>query len=353
MVLPLSAIISPLFFSARADQVITAEKLLAIILVIGALLAGIAFLLLEQGRHPILFILFFGLKSLVTAPAWPLLTAITLRSSDQPEYNFGKIRVWGTFGWMWAGWLVSLLGIDLSSSVGWLSVATSLLGAACCYLLPYCPPNANLPKNAMDALGLRAFCLFKERDIGIFFGIAFLFSIPLSAYFMHTPMQLRFLGCEQIAAVMTIGQLTEVAAMLIMGWLLRTWKIKTIFALALSCGTFRYMLYAIGASDNSLTCVLLGVALHGVCWSYFFEVGKVFIARKVPCEIRTQSQALLCLMTSGIGGLMGTVLVGWTYNYFVDQATGIGWDNYWWALTALSGFCLIIFIIGFQRKKSV
>lgn len=353
MVLPLSAIISPLIFSARADQVIAAEKLLAIIVAIGAILAGVAFMLLEQGKEPILFILFFGLNSLVMAPAWPLLTTITLSSTNHPERDFGKFRVWGSVGWMGAGWLVSFLTMDLSASVGWLSVGASILAAACCFLLPHCPPKGGPPKNALDVLGLRAFRLFKQQDTAVFFGTAFLFSIPLSAYFMHTPQQLRFLGCEQIAAVMTVGQLTEVVAMLMMGWLLRTWTIKSIFILALGCGTLRYLLYAVGASDDSIASVLLGVALHGICWTYFFEAGKVFLARRIELAIRTQSQALLALLTSGIGGLAGTALVGWAHGYLVDETTGAGWNNYWWLLTAICGFCVIGFMIGYRGKPAV
>ena len=60
MVLPLSAIISPLFFSARADQMIPAEKLLAIIVGIGAILTAVAFFVPEQGKNPIFFLVLFG-----------------------------------------------------------------------------------------------------------------------------------------------------------------------------------------------------------------------------------------------------------------------------------------------------
>ena len=352
MVLPLSAVLSPLIFSARADQVIAAEKLLAIIIATGAILAGVAFLFLEQGERPILFILFLGLKSLITAPAWPLLTTITLSTTDQPERDFGKIRVWGTLGWMGAGWLVSLLAMDLSPTVGRLSVAASLLGAACCFLLPHCPPKGGPPKNVLDVLGLRAFRLFKQRDTAIFFGTAFLFSIPLAAYFMHTPQQLRFLGCEQIAAIMTVGQLTEVAAMLLMAWFLKNWSIKAIFVLALGCGTLRYLLYAVGAAEDSLASVLIGIALHGICWTYFFETGKVFLARRIEKAIRTQSQALLSLLTSGIGGLAGTAFVGWAHGYLVDETKGAGWSDYWWLLTATCGFCVVGFMIGYRGKNS-
>ena len=139
MVLPLSAIISPLIFSARADQAISAEKLLTVIVGAGAILSGITFFILEQGKHPVLFLLFFGLNSLVTAPAWTLLTTITLSSSDNPGRDFGKFRVWGTLGWMGAGWMVSALSLDLSASVGFLTVGVRVLGAVCCFLLPHSP----------------------------------------------------------------------------------------------------------------------------------------------------------------------------------------------------------------------
>ncbi len=351
MVLPLSAIISPLIFSARADQAISAEKLLTVIVGAGAILSGIAFFILEQGKHPILFLLFFGLNSLVTAPAWTLLTTITLSSSDNPGRDFGKFRVWGTLGWMGAGWIVSALSLDLSASVGFLTVGVRVLGAVCCFLLPHSPPKGKASRNISELLGLKAFRLFKSRDTAMFFITAFLFSIPLAAYFMHTPQQLRLMGCEQVAAVMTVGQLTEVVAMLMMGWFLRAWRIKYILILALGCGLLRYMLFAFGAENESLLSIMLGVALHGICWSYFFEAGKVFLARRIESEIRTQSQALLTLLTSGIGGLVGTAFVGWAHSLLIDETTGSGWSQYWWCLTAMCGFCMIVFMMGYRGNK--
>jgi MFS family permease len=169
---------------------------------------------------------------------------------------------------------------------------------------------------------------------------------------MHTPQQLRFLGCEQIAAIMTVGQLTEVAAMLMMAWFLRNWSIKAIFVLALGCGTLRYLLYAVGAAEDSLASVMLGIALHGICWTYFFEAGKVFLARRIEKAIRTQSQALLSLLTSGIGGLAGTAFVGWAHGYLVDETTGAGWSHYWWLLTATCGLCVIGFMIGYRGNQT-
>lgn len=350
MVLPLSAIISPLVIGARADQTIAAEKLLAILVGGGSVLAWIAFSLLEQGEHPFLFILLFGLNALVTAPAWSLLNTITLSSTEFPERDFGKYRVWGTLGWLAAGWMVSALSLDLSPSVGKLTVGARLLGAACCLLLPHTPPRGGPPKNAWEVMGFGALRVFKQRSTAVFFWVAFLFSIPLAAFYMHTPLQLRALGCERVAAVMTVGQFTEIVAMLMMGWFLQRWRPKWLFAVALGCGMLRYMLYVYGAQFDFVLAVLLGVALHGICWSYFFEVGRVFVEKRVDQGIRAQSQALLSLLTGGIGGLVGTAVVGWAHGLLVDDATGSGWNHYWCLLAAMCGVCLAGFLISYREK---
>ena len=108
-----------------------------------------------------------------------------------------------------------------------------------------------------------------------------------------------------------------------------------------------------GASDDSIASVLVGVALHGICWTYFFEAGKVFLARRIERGIRTQSQALLALLTSGIGGLAGTAFVGWANGYLVNETTGAGWSDYWWLLTTVCAFCVIGFMIGYRGKTTV
>ena len=108
----------------------------------------------------------------------------------------------------------------------------------------------------------------------------------------------------------------------------------------------------LGASDDSLASVLLGIALHGICWTYFFEAGKVFLARRIEQAIRTQSQALLSLLTSGVGGLSGTAFVGWAHGYLVDETTGAGWSDYWWLLSAVCGFCVIGFMIGYRGNQA-
>ncbi len=346
---PLAGMISPLALAARADQVIPAEKLLAALVGGGTIFLWLAFETVERGQAPYLFLAFLSVNALITAPTWSLLNTVTLSNLTHPEH-FGRYRVWGTFGWMAAGWTVSALAMDVSPAVGDLAAGTRLLAAVCCLMLPHTPPRGGRARNLGEALGFGAFRILRQRDMAVYFGTSFFFSIPLAAFYLHTPRHLRALGWEQVAAGMTVGQLTEAVAMVLMGWFLRSWRIKWLLTLALLCGIARYALYAMGGAGSSAVFVLVGVAFHGVCWCYFFEAGRVFLQKRVSTDVRAQSQALLSLLTSGIGTLTGVLLVGWIQGRIVDETTGLGWDAYWWILTAMCVACLVGFCAGYRGE---
>lgn len=344
----LTGMISPLFIGARADQVIAGEKLLAIIVGGGTVFLWLTFRTLDKGQNLYLFLIFLTISSLITAPAWSLLNTVALTNLEDPEKDFGKYRVWGTIGWMSAGLITSLLMLDKSAQVGNLAVVARLLGAACCLMLPHTPPKGGRPKNWQETLGLGALSALKNRDLLLFFVTSFLFFIPISAFYLHTPRLLDHLGWKSVAAGLTLGQATEVVAMLLLGYFLKRWRIKWLLLLALFSGLVRYALYAVGDIQHSPYWVLAGVALHGICWTYFFEAGRVFIQKRVDPSIRAQSQALLSLFTGGLGGTVGVAIVGWLCSSQVDQETGDGWASYWAILSGMCFICLLIFLFGYR-----
>ena len=119
---PLASLLSPLVVSAQADQRFPAEKVVGTMLLTGAVFQFFAFRELEIGQRPWLFLLLLGLNSLITAPAFGLLNTITLVYLRGTSERFGYYRVWGSLGWIAAGWLVSGLAIDSSPTTGYLSV---------------------------------------------------------------------------------------------------------------------------------------------------------------------------------------------------------------------------------------
>ena len=338
---PAGAIISPLFFGVLADQRMNAEKVLAALLFLSSLCLAASFWFLEKGSSPGWFLFFLCLKSLIGAPAWSLITSITLSQLAQPERQFGVVRVWGTVGWMVAGWVVSGLALDQSPITGLIAAGLGLVAAGASLALPPSPPEGKTGSSLVDRLGLRAFGVLKDRDTAVYFLTAFLFSVPLAAYYPYSAKYLKFLGVENVARFMSLGQVSEVVGMLLMGWVLRKMRVKWVFLLALTAGLLRYLLYAMTTwgempSAGLLVGMGVGVFMHGFCWTLFFESGRLFVDRRVVKSMRSQAQALLTVWSSGVATIVGVFLSGALYRWSLRPG-GPGWSFFWLVLAALCG----------------
>ena len=343
---PIAGMISPLLFSARADQRIPAEKLVGYIITGGAVFLWAAFRALEADR-PNLFLLFMMINALISAPAWGLLTTIALNSLEDEQRSFGFYRVWGTVGWVLVGWSVSWFGLDSSTRVGDVAFGLRLVAGLCAFLLPHTPPLANDSKGWKSALGLDSITIFRNRDHRVYLITTFLLSVPLAAFYMHTPIHLRDLGFRSVAAGMTLGQVFEIVAFLMMGFWLTRVRIRTLLIVAMACAVARYVIFAMGGIMPHYLWILGGLSLHGICWTFFFETGRVFLNRRVDQRFRAQVQALVTFASMGLGSLVGTLVCGKLYDLMVVGGVG-GWTGYW---SVLAGMCLLIlgyFSLGYQ-----
>ena len=345
LIKPLAALFAPLAISAQADQRMSAEKILAGLLLVGAVLQVLAFRELQLGGNPWRFLAWYAIQSLITAPTFALLNAITFAYLDGEVNRFGGLRVWGTMGWIAAGWLVSLCRLDASAAVGYLAAGSSLIAVAFTLTLPSAMPLAAPATSWADRLGLSALKLLRSRDLGVVVIVSCLFMMPLTAFYMHTPLFLDALGVQRIAATMSLGQLTEVACLFGLGYFLRRFRLRTLLVWGIVFAILRFGLFAV-ADQDSMGWVLLGIGLHGLCWSLFFEVGRAFVDLRAPTAFRAQVQALVALGTSGLGSLVGTALVGIAYQALVPS--GAGWSAYWWLLAAWCVLCGWGFVLVFR-----
>ena len=347
---PIAGMISPLLFSARADQRIPAEKLVGYIITGGAVFLWAAFRALEAGR-PNLFLLFMMINALISAPAWGLLTTIALNSLEDEQRSFGFYRVWGTIGWVLVGLGVSWFGLDSSTRVGDVAFTLRVMAGLCAFLLPHTPPMANDSKGWKSALGLDSLSIFRNRDHRVYLITTFLLSVPLAAFYMHTPIHLRDLGFRSVAAGMTLGQVFEIVAFLMMGYWLRRVRIRTLLMVAMGCAVVRYSLFAMGGVIPHYLWILVGLSLHGICWTFFFETGRVFLNRRVDQRFRAQVQALVTFASMGLGSLVGTLLCGKLYDLMVVEGLG-GWTVYWASLAAMCLLILLYFAMGYEGAAS-
>mgnify|MGYP001813872531 CR=1 FL=1 len=349
MIPSLAGMVSPLVFASKADRSFPAEKVLAFVMIAGAGFLYAAFWFLEQGDNRVMFLVMLALNAIVSAPAWSLLVSVTLNATDNPTRDFGGYRVWGALGWIAAGLVVSSLGLDQSAKTGQMAAGIRIFAGLACLMLPHTPPRAEQVAGWRSALGLDAFNILRDRNMATYFLTCFLFSIPLAAFYMFTPRHLEDMGMQHVAAGMTWSQVSEVFALAGLGMVMMRWGIKPILLFAIGCGVLRYALFAVGAQVGSMSLVLCAVVLHGLCWTYYFEAGRVFVDRSVEPAMRARTQALLTLMSGGLSTVLGTLVADVLHKRLVLAEGGAGWSAFWWVLTGFCALSWVVFALGYQR----
>ncbi|QJE98197.1 MFS transporter [Luteolibacter luteus] len=344
---PVASMISPLIMGSIADNRFAAQKVVGCIAIMSSCFLASAFAVLDTGGSPWVFILLLACSSIMHAPMQSMLASISMAHLKSGEAEFPIIRLGGTLGWMVAGFLTSfVLFADASPVAGYAAAITRCMAGCFCFFLPHTPPLGR-SRSLRTLLGLDAFKLLKERDHLVFFSVTTLLSIPLAAFFMHTPMHLAALGNDKPTATMTIGQISEIAAMLLMSVVMTRFRVKTVLMFALGLSALRYALYAVGGMTGSSTWVIAGITLHGLCYTLYFITGQLFLDRRVEPEMRTQAQGLLSLVSNGIGSVTGTLLAVRLYDFTVSSHHG-GWATYWWIQAGCIAICLPILAIFYQ-----
>jgi MFS family permease len=203
-------------------------------------------------------------------------------------------------------------------------------------------------------MGWDALTLLRHHDHRVVFLTLALFSIPLAAFYPFTPPHLQHLGFQRTSAWMSLGQVTEIIAMLCIAGLLANWRLKWIFAAGLLIGLLRYAMCAV----NQRAWLLVGVTLHGFSFTLVFITAQIYLNERVETAWRARAQALMSLMSGGVGNLIGYLSTGLWFEA-CSQGPTTRWTLFWSCLTAAIGCVFLFFLIayhgrstGFRREKS-
>lgn len=344
---PLCALVSPLIGGALADQRVAANQLFAWSSLLSSIALFAAFAVLDGGWGPWWFIGLLGCYSLFAGPAWGLLATISLTHLPRGERQFPLVRLGATLGWMLAGFLTSwVLNADTSPTAGYASAGARVLSGILGLMLPFTPPLGK-GTSWRSRVGLDAFLLMKQRDHCVFFIVTTLFSIPLSAFYMYSPELLNLLGDARPTATMTIAQITEVAAMLLVGSVMLRFRVKTVLLWALGISALRFGMSAYAGATGLIGWHIGGIALHGMCYTFYFITAQVFLDRRVDPGMKGQAQGLVSMVSGGLGPLLGALVCGALKNQLVT-ADGQGWGEFWGILAAMIGGCFVIFLLFYR-----
>ncbi len=344
----LAAFISPLIFGAMADRHASPVAVLRGLAVASAATLSLAAWSIKSGWSPGLVLVLVQIYALCAAPTGSIVSAIVFSRLQNSERQFGPIRAGATVGWMAGCWLVSALNADASTLSEFTCATTWLALAAFTFLLPSVPPpKATGQPTLLQRLGWDAIVLLKNHDHRAVFVTAALFSIPLAAFYPFTPLQLQQLGFQHTSAWMTLAQTTELISMFSLAGLFLRWRLKWIFVAGLAFGLLRFLLCA----GNGRIWVLAGTSLHGFSFTLYFITAQIYINERVGPEWRARAQAMLALMTNGVGNLFGYLGTGWWFNACTRPA-GTQWPVFWSGVTLAVGVVMIYFLAAYHGKYS-
>lgn len=347
---PIAAIIAPFFLGLIADRYFATEKVLGILHLIG----GVVLFATPQASHsPTLFIVLLLLYNLCYMPTLGLANSLAFHHITEQEKQFPVIRVFGTIGWIVAGLFISFVLGKITGQMAestpkplyTAGVASILLGLFS-FSLPHTPPKgAGQQVSLRSIAGLDALQTLGSKPFYVFLLCSFLICIPLAAYYNFTQLYLKASGFENIAGTQTLGQMSEVVFMLLMPLFFARLGVKKMLLVGMLAWVVRYALFAVGAPESVTWMIIIGIALHGICYDFFFVTGQIYVDKKSSPAIRGQAQGFLVLVTYGLGMLIGAQVAGATYNNFLAGAEGLTpeqWQQFWWLP---AGFALVVLII--------
>ncbi len=357
---PVAAIVAPFFLGLIADRYFSTEKVLGVMHLLGG---GVMLLVPQTAANPTLFIGMMLLYNLCYMPTLGLANTLSFHNIEDQEKQFPVIRVFGTIGWIVAGLFISFVlsgfveGIPEATALPLYTTAIgSIVLGLFCFTLPHTPPPAAGQKVDLRSIaGLDALRQLGSRPFYIFIISSLLICIPLAAYYNFTQIYLGATGFENIAGTQTIGQMSEIAFMLLIPFFFRRLGVKWMLAVGMGAWSLRYVLFALGAPEMVTWMIILGIALHGICYDFFFVTGQIYVDKKSTPAIRGQAQGFLVLVTYGVGMLIGAQVAGNVYNSFLKDAGALTleqWKEFWYIPAAFAAVVMVFFLLTFYDRVS-
>ncbi len=349
--MPWGAIVAPFLVGMIADRFFAAERVLAAMHLVGAVLLYWVSTITDPGA----FFWVLLLYALCYNPTLALVNAISFNQMKSPEKQFPGIRVFGTLGWIVAGLIIGFLRVEPTAIPLRMAAAASLVLGAFALALPHTPPKSLGHKvTVRDVLGLDALSLLKQRSFAIFVLGSLLICIPLQFYYTFTNSFLNERGVVNAAGKMTMGQMSEVLFMLVMPFFFVRLGVKKMLLVGMLAWATRYLLFAFGNPQGLVFMYYVGIALHGICYDFFFVTGQIYVDKTAPKAIQASAQGFITLVTYGVGMLIGA----WASGPIVDMyASGPAdavvhdWRAIWLWPAAMAFVIILLFAFFFREPQ--
>ena len=343
----IGAMVSPFFAGIVADRFFATQRLLGCLHLLGAaLLYYVSTVKSFAVFYPALIAYTISYMA-----GHGLTNALTLHHSKNPAKEFPKVMLMGSVGWIAAGITLSVFKLEDNAGMFQLAAGAALVMGLYSFTLPHTPPRgAGAPVTLRTMLGLDALRLMRERSFCTFMICSFLICVPLSFYFSWMGSFLTELKIPNVAAKMTIGQVSDVVFLMMLPPLLLRIGVKGILLVGIAAWAVRFGLFTLfDQNREALWMLFVGIGVHGMCYDYIFVMGRMYVDRHATVDIRGAAQGFHAFVTLGAGMFVGTWLAGVVGQHYTSTGGAThAWSSIWLVPAVMSVVLIFVFAVLFK-----
>lgn len=373
------SILMPALVGIIADKWAQAQKMLSLCHLIAALSMGAAgWYCLAHASH-IEFGPLFVLYTVSVAffmPTIGLSNSVAYSALNKAGLDtikaFPPIRTLGTVGFIVAELMVNFIHIEGVSMQFtcyqlFLSAAFSLVMMVYSLTMPACEVNKTKSTGGIvEALGIKAFSLFKDSKMAIFFIFSFLLGVslqitnsygtPFISSFSQVQEYVNSWVAKNATALISLSQMSETLCILLIPVCLKKFGIKTVMLMSMFAWVFRFGFFGLGNPEGGVALFVASMIVYGIAFDFFNVSGSLYVDTQTDPSMRSSAQGLFMLMTNGLGATAGTLCAGAVVNHFVyshpDPMEQIeGWKISWYCFAGFALVVAIAFWIIFKDDK--
>lgn len=279
---------------------------------------------------------------------------------------FPPIRVFGTVGFICAMLFVNFTQFQQTYAQLFTSGILSFVLCIYSLTLPACPVEKGKSTSIVDALGLRAFTLFKDKRMAIFFIFSMFLGVSLQitngygnlfiTSFKDIAEFADLWGVRNANALISLSQISETLCILLIPFALKRFGIKGVMLISMFAWVLRFGFFGLGNPGSGLWMFILSMIVYGVAFDFFNVSGSLYVDNQTSHSIRSSAQGLFMIMTNGLGATIGTLAAGAVLDNIVfNRPAGVeqieGWHHAWLIFAAYALVVAILFAILFKSPK--